>query len=474
MRSAKTSAPSIAARRCGLLVLLCLLTPVAAQQAPPAQNEAKTDLGAFTERVHALLAEDRWRQALDVAEGACGDQPGDPRCASLLGQASFRAGRFEEVERLLAPIVDDPQAPPRALLTLARLRNAQGRGRESAALGQRAVEAAPEDRLLLYWAADVAPTRQRTVELLDRYLERSEGDNADRIEDAEGTLRVLKELGDRRVWIPLQRPERLELPLRHIWDEAGDTVGYVLIASIGERGKPAKLLFDTGNHGLYVIERIASKRGFTSLGEATTFGGAGSRKHRVERGLFPVFALGDLRYADALVTSTHEEVEATGRFHGLLGLSALAGYRVTLDLRKKRILLEPATEPLEGQPYWVIAGQILVRAAAEGGEPGLFLFDTGAMRSLLSQAHVEGIEGVTFGTATAVQGLGGMYEGARAVHGTRLAFQGLNGRRNPTAVDTSARSRMTGVEISGYLGLDVLARARIIIDTRHQTIRVEH
>jgi hypothetical protein len=32
---------------------------------------------------------------------------------------------------------------------------------------------------------------------------------------------------------------------------------------------------------------------------------------------------------------------------------------------------------------------------------------------------------------------------------------------------------MTGVEISGYLGLEILDGTRIVIDTRSRTIRVE-
>ena len=69
--------------------------------------------------------------------------------------------------------------------------------------------------------------------------------------------------------------------------------------------------------------------------------------------------------------------------------------------------------------------------------------------------------------------LAGAYEGARSVDGMRLSFQGLEGEGRLTAVDTSTRSRMTGVEISGYLGLEVLRNGRLVIDTRHQRIRVD-
>lgn len=449
--------------------LYCLLAGALLALSWPGSLRAEEDppVPAVTveQRVHDLLAEDRWREALEEAERA--------GSAALLGQALFRAGRFDEVDSLLSPLAERPDAPPRALLTLARLRYAQGRGAESAALQQRALERAPEDRWLLYWAADIATSRAQTVELLQRYLELSEGDDEDRIEDARGTIRVLEELGERKVWVPLERPESLELPLRHVWDETtGETIGYVVRAAAGEKGKAVRLLLDSGNHGLYVIRRLARKGGFAPLGEATTYGGGGERRHTVDRGVFPSFALGELKYGDALVTSTDEEIEATGRFHGLLGLSPFGGYRVTLDLDEKRLRLDWDAEPLDGEPYWVVAGQILVRARAAGGEPGLFLFDTGAMRSLVSAAYAERLKGAVIRSAASVQGLGGTYEGARIVENASMEFQGLSGEGPLFAVDTSVRSRMTGVEISGNLGLELLGGKRIVIDTGSQTIRV--
>jgi len=454
------------AARCLVVLLGCL--PAGMALAAEVQ-----DLDARTEEIHALLADDDWRQALKLAIAARQAHPDEPRVAALLGPALFRAGRLEEADTLLSPLADANDAPAWALLTLARLRNAQGRWKESSELIGRAVEAAPDDRWLIYRAADVAPTRQQTVEWLQRYLELSEGDDPDRIEDAEGTLRVLSELGDRKVWIPVERPEQVELPLRHVWDEGGATVGYVLTVAVGDKGKPAKLLLDTGNHGLYVIQRVAKKRGFDPLGEATTYGGSGSGRHRVLRGVFPRFDVGGLSFTDALVTSTQEEIDPTGRFQGLIGLSAFAGYRVTIDFKEKRLRLEEVDEPLDGDPYWTVSGQVLVRARASGGEPGLFMLDTGAMRSLLSLAYAESVDGASLRESADLRGLGGAYQGARAVEGARLIFQALEGEGPLTAVDTTTRSRMTGVEISGYLGLEVLGRSRIIIDTRHQRIRVE-
>ena len=153
----------------------------------------------------------RWREALEDGRGGPSGstrRPPTPRRCS--GPRSSAPAGSRRRTRCSSPLADAADAPPWALLTLARLRNAQGRWTESSELVRRAVDAAPEDRLLIYRAADVAPSRQLTVKWLQRYLELSEGDDPDRIEDAEGTLGVLRELGDRKVWIPVERPERVE------------------------------------------------------------------------------------------------------------------------------------------------------------------------------------------------------------------------------------------------------------------------
>jgi tetratricopeptide (TPR) repeat protein len=472
----------LAARRGRITLVASLLSLVwvfsSALSAQPGESDGHREasppvaceLGAAKSRVQARLVQDDWREALEESRRCYLDHPDDPGAAALLGQALFRAGRFAETERILAPVARLEGAPPRALLTLARLRDAEGRRQESAEFLERAVTAAPDDPWLLYWAADVAPSREQRVALLERYLERSAGDDLDRIEDARGTLGVLEKLGQRQVWVSLNRPARIELPLRHVWEPDGTSVGYVIEARVGSKSKPVNLLLDTGNSGLYVIQRVARKRDFAALGEATTFGGK-DRRQQVQRGVFASFALGGLQYENALVTSTRDELDPIGRFHGLLGLSPLGSYRVTLDFARKLLLLETPAAPLDGEHYWIVAGQILVQARAEGEAPGLFLFDTGAGHSLLAASYVARLEQVQVGPATGVSGLGGRYGDALVVHGAGLRFQELSGSGALATVDLSLRSRSTGVEISGYLGLEVLDGARIILDTTTQTIR---
>lgn len=434
-------------------------------------EENPTDGEAAEGRVRALIELDRHVEALAEARKRHAAQPESPLMVSSLGDAMFRAGLFEDVETLLQPLIGNPDAPVRSLVVLGRLRGAQGRHAESRELLKRALEAAPQDRDVLFWAAESAATRGETMELLERFLSLAEGANPDRAEAARGTVRMLRELGDREIWVPGRRPERLEARLRRLRASDGRTVGFVVKVGLGDGGKPVRLLLDTGSSGLFLVDRIAEKRGFMPVTSETFFGGGGDQRHPSPRGLFSLFDLEGLGFSNALATTTEQEFEERGRVQGVLGIQVFEGYRVTLDLKRGLLVLDQEPAGVEGVPYWTVSGQMLVRAVANDAHRGLFLFDTGATTTLLSATFAAGIEGARFHEPAQVVGFGGRREGARYVGGVKVGFEGLvsTATRLPT-VDLSLRSRLTGVEISGYLGLDLLDRCCIRVDTRTRRV----
>jgi hypothetical protein len=77
------------------------------------------------------------------------------------------------------------------------------------------------------------------------------------------------------------------------------------------------------------------------------------------------------------------------------------------------------------------------------------------------------------GQGVDITGYGGAIAGARTVHGLSVRFGELvTEGKTVNAVDLSVRSRMGGVEISGYVGLDLLAGKRIVVDTRSRRVEV--
>jgi predicted aspartyl protease len=454
--------------------LLGVVLPVAAWADDGRSGEGPEEGAA---EVRALLGEDRWRPALERARALEEDWPGHPEAVAALGEALFRAGEIERASERLAVLESEPDAPARGLVALGLVRSAEGDHAAARTLMGRALEKAPEDPYVLYSAAGFSETRDGYIRLLERYLEASGGEDPDFVEAARGSLRLQKAIGEMQVWVSTGRPERLELPMRRIGDGLGYLAGFSVPVTLGTTDKPVQLLLDTGSPGVFLVERAARKRGFRPLTDETTYGGGGSGRHRSGRGTLSRLALGDLTYENPLVTTSQSGIVTRGRTKGLIGVSRLRGYRVTLDLHDDRLVLESPQGGVDAgsSPYWVVSGQLLVRVEAAGGVSGLFLLDTGANRTLLDLAFAERIEGVRLGHPQETTGYGGARKGARRVEHAVLQFQGLQSdkERMMTAADLSLRSRVTGVQISGFLGLDLLAGTRIVLDTVAQRVSVE-
>lgn len=415
--------------------------------------------------VRALIEKDAWREALDAATAHAAASPNDPDARSALGEALYRAGRIDEAGTTLAPLAGGDAPPPRALATLGLVRAAEGKNEEAGTLLDRAVALAPDDRFVLYHAASAGTSRADTIARLERYLAKSEGDDSDRIEGARGTIRYLKALGDRATWVRESSPERVEVPLRAIPDGSGGCAGFVVQVEAG--GRKIWVLLDTGSGGFFAVERALRKSGLEPISEETVFAGGGAGREASKKGFVPSFAIGGLRFRDAVATTTPNEIDPAGRYQGVLGIGIFAGYRVTLDLAKGRLVLDSGEIPAGAVPYWEVAGQMLVEAGGGERGRGLFLFDTGASRSFLSFGYASGAAGA----GADVRTYGGAVEGARQVLGVVLEFPGLPPSAKPkTAGDLTQRSRLSGVEISGFLGLDVLDGAVVVVDTKSRRI----
>jgi len=421
--------------------------------------------------VRELIEADKAREAVEEARTLALSSPEDLDAAACLGEALYRAGLIEEAGAVLEPVTAREAFPARAAAQLGLVRAAQGRDGEAGALLDRALTAAPEDRWVIYRAAGAARTREEGRRRLGDYLARSAGDDPDRIEGAKGTIRLYEALGERRIWVMAQRPERLEARLAPLVGTAGR--GWIVEARL-KGNKKIRLLLDTGSTGLFVVERAVKKAGLAPLAEETVFAGGGSGRTRSHRGLLETLAIGDLVFHDALVTTTTDEFDPQGRIHGVLGIAALSGYLVTLDLDRGRLVLSPPPAEPSGEPYWAVGGQMLVRAGAQGApEDGLFLFDTGATRSMIATSYAATIAGATETSPAAVRTYGGNVAGASAIANVALRFAGLPlSTETVHRSDLTQRSRLGGVEIAGFLGLDALDGTVITIDTTRQRVRV--
>ena len=62
----------------------------------------------------------------------------------------------------------------------------------------------------------------------------------------------------------------------------------------------------------------------------------------------------------------------------------------------------------------------------------------------------------------------------RRLDGVEIRFLGQTNEGGALRVlDLSTRSRLGGVEISGFIGLDLLAGRRVIVDSRMRTVKID-
>jgi hypothetical protein len=72
-----------------------------------------------------------------------------------------------------------------------------------------------------------------------------------------------------------------------------------------------------------------------------------------------------------------------------------------------------------------------------------------------------------------VRTYGGNVGGASSVRGARLRFLDVEARGSTIFTsDLTQRSRLGGVEVSGFLGMDLLEGTTIVVDTRARRVAV--
>ncbi len=426
------------------------------------------------------LGSDQAARGLDLARRASAADPALPAARGALGEALIRAGELEEALALFAELAAAAPDDARAQLGLGRLRVAEGEAEAGIAALDRAHTLAPDDPDVLIRYAGAVTNRADAVRVLERWLALAGSDDPERRESIMSTLAAWKALGDRSVWTIEGPQQRTELPLRTISDSPGSPPAGVIVeleapAAGGKEGKRLRLrcLLDTGASGLYLSRRIAERLLRAEVSHGAVYGGGGSGRHETTRVILPAVQAGSLKFSDALAHIADGEVDRGDRYDAILGVDVFERFRTTLDLPGRKIVIEVPAPAGPGDPppagaiqVWSIEGQPLVRVGFNGEASGLMMLDTGADRTVLALAAAERIQGIRRSRRSApAWGYGGAIGQVEDVSGLALRIPPIDEDRvSAVGIDLSRRSRLSGVEISGYLGLDHLRRCIIVLE----------
>ena len=188
-----------------------------------------------------------------------------------------------------------------------------------------------------------------------------------------------------------------------------------------------------------------------------------------------------------------DSLHPRGAYRAILGADLFSGTTLTFDFGRRRLGIDEsaspsadARDPREIDPWLQragtlplvrVAGMLLVPVTIETGSTRLerlMLFDTGASRTLLDAGTATLFPEMRRGAPGRARG----YGGAISVVGRLPALHITAGRsggqvRDVPVLDLSARARLTGIHVGGFLGNDWLARRRATVDLGRGEIRIE-
>jgi len=283
----------------------------------------------------------------------------------------------------------------------------------------------------------------------------------------------------------------LESPYRHyqlpyrIRPDGKGSFGAGLAISV--HGVKSELRFDTGAGGVTVSTEFALKARIQSVGRSRSWGIGSDRETKAWLGYADELHIGDLAFKN--VTVNVVEKRSLGQFSGLLGSDLFKRFLVKVDFSNHSIALDPLFGPpwdgytpvdaytgtetkpftpiLEFRHYLLIPTTVSEAEKSDAGS-GLFLIDTGAGFNSLATNLARSITTVRYNHHMSVQGVSGkvkmLYEAERVV----LRFAGFREEfTRLAAFDLPNISSSAGVEVSGILGMPVLATfGSITIDYR--------
>ncbi|MGO9088503.1 MAG: aspartyl protease family protein [Candidatus Sulfotelmatobacter sp.] len=267
----------------------------------------------------------------------------------------------------------------------------------------------------------------------------------------------------------------------------------------------ANLAVDTGASGLLINRAIAERAGLKPIGRAQ-IGGVGDQS---PQGGYLARAdsvkVGSLEFRDCVVEVTDRK-DILG-MDGVIGTNVFSSYLVTLDYPMRKFLVSQlpprttdtssaavtlnteAADSLESggpqdryisptmkdyMPVFRSGHYLIVPVVLNGKASRLFMVDTGAFSTSISQEAAQAVTKVRGGEGGLVKGMSGNVAKVSFSEAITFQFAGIRQQNNDLITfNTVGLSRGAGVEISGLLGSTLLRQLTISIDYRDGLVKFD-
>ena len=417
--------------------------------------------------------------AWKLAQRAAADAPGSAAAHEFSGEVLFRRGEFAQAE---AEFTSATKLDPNYALAwwgLARVNECTSMRKTAAENFHRAYALDPKDpRIFRDWAVRLAGQQQ--ADALEKYSSMAGRSGDVDLAEVQQRLQFARVVRGRRLTVLATAYAKAEIPLAALTNEKSHLRTYGLEVNLN--GTVLNLILDTGATGILIPRKTADQAGVARLSQTTVRGfGDSSKLSGGYYGVAQKLRIGDVEYRDALISVADQD--SVGTADGLIGTNVFDEFLVTLDFRARQLRLNPlpgyhpgdsavqdsAVPPgLEHATRVFRLGHLLlVPTRVNGSREALFVIDTGAERTLVSYDLATEVSQLSQDPHMRMTGVNGRVTDLYRTGDLVLQFAGFEQKSlGLSSIDTFEQSRRIGTELSGFLGLPVLALFTLTIDYR--------
>lgn len=465
---------------------------------------------AMSGLVRSQVALVRLSEALESINRFNALVPNNPQLLDVLGEVLYRRGEVAPAAATFAKALQLDPCNARVHLDLGRYFNLVAMFATGWQHLELAHKLSPDDPLIRdAWLRTQphATPEQQLAALNERLL--ATNLTAEEREGILNTIAAIKarQKGDCHVATPITAATLKMVPIsRGPMDMYGAGLEILLNA------KKRRFQIDTGASGLLISRSAVASAGLVPEAEIKT-GGLGD-KGSVSSYMTHVdsIRIGELEFRNCMVRVL--EKGSALDVDGLIGTDVFRSYVVTLDTPGREIRLTPlprrpdeaapavasldtagesgtsAASPAEGRrqvyydryiapemkdwtPIYRVGHQLIFPTRIADTPPKLFIMDTGASRGLISPAAAREVTHVSSDEVHKIRGLSGEVNNVFSADSVTIYFAKVAQKmRDVTSIDTTAVSRWTGLEISGFIGFPTLRELVISIDYRDNLVHV--
>ena len=480
--------------------------------------------------VHALLRQQKVKEAADAVSAALNKAPTSAGLMVLRGEVELREGIPWDAAKTANNAVTADPCNPRARLLMARVAEINSLHATARSQIVTAHKLDPDDREVQEQWIWTLPAKQRIAEI-EAYLAAPTGDDPEDIRHLQMYLDFLKKLADepRKSCHLVSQTGSAEVPFAALMRDGTHVRAYGLEVKLNNHS--ARLQIDTGAGGLLISRSVAEHAGLKALSRLEV-GGIGDQG---AKGGYTAYAdsirIGNMEFADCPVRVLDSR-NVMDDSDGLIGMDVFAQFLVTLDYPMRKLLLGPLpprpgevetkapvlktensdagddvdesasgaaakpaapapsqpANPANHGPYdryvapemkdytevYRIGHDLILPASLNDKAVKLFIMDTGAWATTISQQAAREVSKL-HSEDTRVRGLSGEVNKVYSTDDITFKFAHLSQRADGVyAFDTSHISKNTGMEISGFIGANTLKLLTIHIDYRDGLVKFDY